>query len=244
MCTVLLAWRCLPGAPIVLAANRDELIGRASAGPGVLVDSPRVVGGRDLVAGGTWLALSADGRVAAVTNRQAAERDPQRRSRGELPLLLLAAQGDAGAAATIRGLEASAYNPFNILYASPGVAIVGHGDAPAIRVVELSPGPHVLTVADVDDRSRPKVAWLAAGLEAAVAAATDATALLLAMEELLRDHGDQNRSGTDVACIHGDTYGTVSSSSVVVAASGQITYRHAPGRPCVTPHEDVSHLLA
>jgi hypothetical protein len=64
------------------------------------------------------------------------------------------------------------------------------------------------------------------------------------MEDILRDHGDPpRREGADAVCVHMGRYGTVSSSSVVVHDSGAITYRHAPGRPCVTPHVDVSTLL-
>ena len=90
MCTILLAWRCVADADVVLAANRDELVARASAPPGLLSEHPRIAGGRDLVAGGTWLAVAADGRLCAVTNRRTGSvdevrRDPDRLSRGEIP---------------------------------------------------------------------------------------------------------------------------------------------------------------
>ena len=51
------------------------------------------MGGRDLVAGGTWLAVDDGGTVCAVTNRHPGTGkpeppDPTRRSRGEIPLSL------------------------------------------------------------------------------------------------------------------------------------------------------------
>src|SRR5262249_58398234 len=59
---------------------------------------PRVLGGRDLMAGGTWLAVNERGLVAALTNGPSPEgRDPTQRSRGALPLAL-AAFDDATAA--------------------------------------------------------------------------------------------------------------------------------------------------
>ncbi len=61
----------------MLAANRDEFLGRPRPPPAVLVDRPRIAGGRDLLAGGTWMAVAADGRVAAVTNRRSEMRDPE-----------------------------------------------------------------------------------------------------------------------------------------------------------------------
>jgi uncharacterized protein with NRDE domain len=234
VCTILLAWRCLPGAPIVLAANRDEFIGRPAAGPGILVDHPRVAGGRDLHAGGTWMAVAADGRVAAVTNRRSEMRDPTRRSRGELPLRALAGADDAAVRRFVEGLDPAAYNPFNLLAVSPTQALVAHG-GDRLEIVELRPGPHVLTVHDLDQAGEPRVEHLLAGLDEAISRAARPEELLAAMEELLCD--------PEWACVHGDLYGTVSSSSVLVRDGGEITYRHAAGRPCEVAHRDVSGLL-
>jgi uncharacterized protein with NRDE domain len=68
MCLLLIAVRAVPGRPLLLLGNRDEFRARASATAAPWTEDPRVVGGRDLVAGGSWLALHADGRHAAVTN--------------------------------------------------------------------------------------------------------------------------------------------------------------------------------
>ena len=234
MCTILLAWHCVPGAPVVLAANRDEFIGRPAAAPGILVDHPRIAGGRDLHAGGTWMAVAADGRVAAVTNRRSEMRDPSRRSRGELPLATLAAGDDAGVRRFVDGLDPSAYNPFNLLAVSRTQALVAHG-GDRLEVVEVRPGPHILTVHDLDQAGEARVEHLLARLGEAAGRAAGPEELLAAMEELLRD--------PEEACVHGDLYGTVSSSSVIVRDRGEVTYRHAPGRPCEVAHEDVSALL-
>jgi uncharacterized protein with NRDE domain len=244
VCTILLAWRAVPGAPIVLAANRDELLDRPSLPPLILRERPLIAGGQDVLAGGTWMAVRADGRVAAVTNRRSEFRDPARRSRGELPLALLDAPTDARARAVLDGIAAHDYNPFNALQVSPEVAVVAqaHGDALSVRA--LDPGLHVLTVFDVDDRAQAKVEALARRFAAAAAAATDPDALLAAMEDVLRDHGEPGRDGVDAACVHADRYGTVSSSSVLMDAAGGLVYRHAPGKPCVTAHADLSSLLS
>lgn len=244
MCTILLAWRVVPGAPIVLAANRDELLDRPTLPPHVLVEQPLIAGGQDALAGGTWLAMRSDGAVAAVTNRRSEFRDPQRRSRGELPLALLRTASDAEAYALLDGLAASDYNPFNALHVSPRQASVAEAHGDALVLTRLDPGLHVLTVFDLDDRTQPKVDAITARFElAAGAAVDDPDALLDGMEEILRDHGEPGREGVDAACVHLDRYGTVSSSSVVVREGGAISYRHAPGKPCVTAHQDCSALL-
>jgi len=248
VCTILLAWRCLADAPVALVANRDELVDRPSSPPARVASDPAVAAGTDLLAGGTWLAVAADGRVAAVTNRRSGAggelgRDPTRRSRGELPMAVLGGASDEGARRVLSGLDPAAYNPVNLLYVSPTAALVAHASGAGLRLVALDPGPHVLTVHDVDDPRPAKDIALAARLRAAVASAGSGTALLAAMEEMLRDPGAPGADPLDAVCIHGDRYGTVSASSVLVAASGRVTYRHAQGRPCTTPFEDVSALL-
>ena len=241
MCTILLAWQHRPGTPIVLAANRDELLARPSLEPRVLHRAPLIAGGQDAVAGGTWLAIREDGAVAAVTNRRSEQRDPTRRSRGELPLMLLDTATDDDALALLEGLRPADYNPFNALYASPQTAAVAHAHGDTLDVVRLDPGLHVLTVYDLDDLARPKVRALAAMFQAA-ATARD---LLGAMEAILAERGEPGRDGVDAACVDGDVYGTVSTSSVVVDDANRIVYRHAQGRPCDgVQRTDVSALLA
>ncbi len=239
MCTILLAWKSHPGTPVVLAANRDELIARPSAPPGILWRSPLIVGGRDLVAGGTWLAVAADGTVCAVTNRHPGEGppappDPSRRSRGEIPVALLTID-PADVPARLAALGPGRYNPVNVLWLNADRALVAHvDDSGPVRVVDLAPGAHVLTTRDVNEHRSPKVTMLLAGLRGALSATGDADTTLTGMRAVLADHTSASDSPVDAACIHGDVYGTVSASTVI-AGPGRATYEHAPGRPCVTP---------
>jgi len=245
VCTILLAWRCHPDAPIVLAANRDELIARPSSPPGLLNENPWVVGGRDLLAGGTWLAIAAEGMMCAVTNRHATTGeplppDPTRRSRGEIPLSLLLDPRPDEVRDRLAGLGPGRYNPVNVLWLSADHALVAHvDDAAPVRVVDLAPGAHVLTTGDLDDASRPKVAMLSAGMDAALGAGGGPDGTLARMRALLADHTTPTGKPVDAACIHGDIYGTVSASTVI-AGPGRLTYEHAPGRPCVTPFTKVT----
>src|SRR5437867_13431926 len=70
MCTLILGLGVLGPGSLLLGANRDESPERPSADPGVLFRSPRVVGGRDLVSGGTWLAVREARFVTAAMNRR------------------------------------------------------------------------------------------------------------------------------------------------------------------------------
>ncbi|MEK7705269.1 MAG: NRDE family protein, partial [Myxococcota bacterium] len=58
MCLLAVLSRAHPDSPLVVAANRDEWLARPAAPFGVLDERPRVVGGRDLTAGGTWMATN------------------------------------------------------------------------------------------------------------------------------------------------------------------------------------------
>lgn len=85
MCLIALAWRAHPRYDLVLAANRDEFHARAADAAAFWPDAPQVFGGRDRAQGGSWLALSTAGRLAAVTNvRRMQVPDPAAPSRGAL----------------------------------------------------------------------------------------------------------------------------------------------------------------
>ena len=96
MCLIALAIDCDRRFPLVIAANRDEFFDRPAARlawwtaePG----TPAVLGGRDLEGGGTWLGLTAEGRLAMLTNvRNPGAIDPQAPSRGKVVTDWLAAR--------------------------------------------------------------------------------------------------------------------------------------------------------
>jgi uncharacterized protein with NRDE domain len=85
MCTLLLALKVHPRYPLVLAANRDEFYARPTAAAARWPDAPLLFAGRDLAQGGTWLGVTASGRIAALTNyREPRAIDRHDRSRGAL----------------------------------------------------------------------------------------------------------------------------------------------------------------
>src|SRR5262249_29501637 len=69
MCTLILGVEVVASGSVLLAANRDEDPARPADPPGVLSESPRLVGGRDRRAGGTWLAVRERRAVVALLNR-------------------------------------------------------------------------------------------------------------------------------------------------------------------------------
>ena len=86
MCLILFRFRPQTAEPLLVAANRDEFHQRASAGAQFWADQPNILAGQDLVAGGTWLGCSRQGRFAALTNFTQAGAATWPKSRGELVL--------------------------------------------------------------------------------------------------------------------------------------------------------------
>jgi hypothetical protein len=136
MCTALLSIE--PGLPLLLVGVRDELVDRAWEPPGRhWPDRPDLIGGRDLQAGGTWLAVSpADSRAGCVLNARGQQApEASRLSRGVLPLR--AAAGEPLDRAALGRLD-----PFHLLTAEPGRATWQSWDGSQLAEGELPRGLH------------------------------------------------------------------------------------------------------
>ncbi len=118
MCFVAVALGISKNFPLILAANRDEVFSRPAEPMTRWIESPSVIAGRDLSAGGTWLGLSQEGRFAALTNcgTAAVSRKSGTLSRGMIVKDFLLGQPD-----TLRDTETGAladqpgYGGFNLI---------------------------------------------------------------------------------------------------------------------------------
>ena len=236
--------------PTAPAAPWEEELGRAdgeraaaregarTGGAQVLADlhgpagdrpaAPRILAGRDLVAGGTWLGVTADGRFAALTNVSGSTPpDPGAPSRGRLPVDFL--RGALGARAYAREVsrEGERYSGFNLLLADRDGAhcVTNRGDE---RLTELAPGCHGLGN-DRLNATEPKVTGGLAefGRVLATELATDELFALLADDE---PAVEADSRGTDLArvrsarFIRGEVYGTRSSTVLTIERTGAIAF--------------------
>lgn len=186
MCTVLLAYRAHPRYRLILAANRDEFYERPTAPAGFWDDVPGVFAGRDLRHGGTWLGVTASGRIAALTNyRDPAENVSHRLSRGHLVSEYL-----AGESSTERYLESlrakrAGHNGYNLLLGDMEQLYCYSNRTDEIAIIE--PGVHGLSN-HLLDTPWPKVAR-----------GKEALARLLSAEEVREEElfeivGDRSRA--------------------------------------------------
>jgi len=164
MCTLVVLNRVVPGLPVVLAANRDEFFGRPATGPIVLDPETGVVGGRDLVAGGTWMGVGPGGFFAGITNQRIyGERDPTLRSRGEIVLEVLRAgesRGTDAARAWLESIDAAAYSPFNLIFGTADALWVAYGRRD-LKIEPVPVGVHILPNDVLDSAEFPKVERIA-----------------------------------------------------------------------------------
>jgi len=152
MCTAVLSIE--PGLPALLAGIRDELTDRpweppARHWPGF----PELTGGRDLLAGGTWLAVApAWVRASCVLNGRGQAAPPSsRRSRGILPL-------GAAAGQPFDKPSTGLFDPFHLVTVEPGRALLQSWDGERFTETELSPGLHFVVNSGLAGRPAPALA--------------------------------------------------------------------------------------
>ena len=245
MCLIAFAYRCHPGFPLVLAANRDEFLDRPTEPLGRF--GPGLLAGRDLRGGGTWLGMSVSGRLAAITNY----RDPQRvvasgPSRGEIIPAFLDS-GQSAATFLERFMPTGGrYSGFNLILGDGGALY--HYSNVSGRATRIEPGLYGLSN-HLLDTPWPKVERVKQrfGATLAASAALDRQSLF----ELLTDRSqpdDARLPDTGVGLlwerrlapifISSPGYGTRSSSLLMVADDGAVefgerSYRHGDGQVVV-----------
>ncbi len=184
MCILFIALGQHPRYPLIVAANRDEEFSRPSQTAAYWADQPDIYGGRDLRAGGTWLAVSKAGKLAALTNLRELElyRDDAK-SRGELiPDYLLEPSVD-DFRERLQG-NRNQYNPFNLIFGDMSCLTVF--DSVKGHYTPLEKGFHSVSNGPVDDYW-PKMSRGVSLLEAHVAQRPDKE---LDIERLFKDMCD------------------------------------------------------
>ncbi|HLT25559.1 MAG TPA: NRDE family protein [Zeimonas sp.] len=170
MCLIAFALGAHESFAFVVAANRDEFYARETAPAAWWDGKHEIFGGRDLRAGGTWLAIDRRGRFAAVTNVREPDPVSGPRSRGALVADFVGGSGTPREYA-LRILEqAEDYAGFNLLLvdltADEPALFVSNRDAR--RIVAAPHGVHAWSNGELD-APWPKVVRLRERLTQALA---------------------------------------------------------------------------
>lgn len=158
MSAIAIAWGAHPDYPLVLLANRDERHARPTLPASWWTQPPHCLAGLDEARGGTWLAVTRDGRFAAVTGyRDDTPPSPDSPSRGQLPVDYLVSGEDPVVHARRFIRARGNHSPFNLILGSPRQI---HYAATRSRLpLALTPGVHTLANGLLDE-PWPKCTWL------------------------------------------------------------------------------------
>lgn len=231
MCLVVVMWRAHPLYPCVIAANRDEFHARPARAAQWWPDQPRILAGRDLTAGGTWLGITRGARFAALTNyRGAGNHRTDAPSRGALVASILESNAPTAQALADLGRVGPAYNGFNVIF-SDGQSL---GIYESVRGVgrELAPGVYGLSN-HLLDTPWPKVENAKNRLQIALEEITDTAAVLaLLRDDLPAADGELPSTGVSLewerllssAFVRSPEYGTRCSTIIRLDRHGQACF--------------------
>ena len=218
MCLIALAHRVAKNFPLVIAANRDEFYDRPALAAAPWNEDARVVGGRDLRAGGSWLAVREGGRFAAVTNLRGEHREGP--SRGLLVANFVLS--DVAAAAFANSIPRADYAGFHLIVGDGATIahVTNANDAPPSII---APGSIFAVSNGAPGDDWPKVELARQAMQRA-----------LAQPETLLDFLTTRRGGPIeqevFVAIPERGYGTRSSTVIVVDQRGGVDFieRAAP----------------
>jgi uncharacterized protein with NRDE domain len=227
----------------------------------VLVERPRIVGGRDERAGGTWLGFSPEGLFVGLTNQRSfGARNDEARSRGELVVDALRSGTFDGVSEYLRAIDPREFNEFNLLYGDGRrlAAAYGRADTRDVEVESLGDGVHVLCNDRLDSPAFPKAREAKAHVDSIRSASWDELrpALVSVLSdrslpdpELLEPLPDGAPFDAEVArrlqaiCVDTPVYGTVSSTLAAINPGRVERYAFCDGPPDSAPFDDVTELL-
>ena len=230
MCLLVFAWKAHPDYKLILAANRDEFHGRPSQDAHWWPDQSHILAGRDLQAGGTWLATARSGRFATVTNyREQQQARAGLRSRGEIVTNFVSA--DVDAMTFVASIAGDDYAGVSVLAADHEEIcyVSNRGD----EAVSLAPGVYGLSNASLDTpwsklvRSKQALTTLIASdkvnpteLLRLLADRTPAASSEVVTNEL----PFKLARALTAPFIVADTYGTRCSTTMLIANNGRVDF--------------------
>lgn len=248
MCTLAILRRPDHDWPVIIAANRDEMVARPALPPARhWPDREEVVAGMDLLAGGSWLGVNDWGVAAAVLNRHGSLGPAAGlRSRGELVLEALDHADSVAAAAALSQLDPAAYRSFNLIVADNRDAFwLRHAGDRAIEVHPIADGLSLIAAGDFEETETRRLVLARPRFEAAPPPDPDHDDWA-AWETLLGDPTRPPGEPENAALrflLAASGFGTVSSALIALPAMGlgerKPRFRHAAWLPEATPWQDV-----
>lgn len=247
MCTFVILRRPDQSWPVIIGANRDEMVDRPSSPPGRhWPERPGTIAGRDDLAGGSWLGLNDDGVVAGIMNRMnTLGPEAGKRSRGELVLEALDHADARDAVTALAELDGRAYRPFNMVVADNRDAFWLRHSGRNSGIVEIRPLPDGLSMITAHDRNdiehSERIRAFLPRFDAAPPPQPD-KGDWEAWTALLASRGTDEAAGAGMTVKLDGGFGTRSSSLMALPAigTGLPVWRFSDGPPDANPYRDVT----
>ncbi len=246
MCTLVILRRPEHRWPVLVGANRDEMIDRPWQPPARhWPDRPEVVAGRDVQAGGSWLGINDWGVVAAVLNRTGSLGPaPGRRSRGELVLEALDHADAVDAAEALSHLEPEAYRSFNLIVADERDGFwLRHAGGRRVEVHPLKDGLSLIAAGDVDDLGTRRLQLAMPAFKAWPVPEPDQADWTGWQQLLGSSRAPPGEPATAAMRFRTDGYGTTSSALIALPARSEAelrpVFRFASWLPQETAWQDI-----
>ncbi|WP_320163218.1 NRDE family protein [uncultured Trichococcus sp.] len=233
MCLISLQLSQHASYKLMLVANRDEQYDRPSLPAHFWPEHPDLLAGKDLSEHGTWLGITKQGKIAAVTNSYLTtdQESDKKLSRGNLVMDYLT--GSIGPDEYLEQVrqQRTDYNGFNLIVGSSDSLHHYNNILDEIRVIEA--GNHAVSNATLDT-PWPKVTLTKAAMaELASSSPLDEEAIFRIMADRTPPPDDQLpdlplplpiKRAVSANFIQTERYGTRSTTLILIDHSDQVTF--------------------
>jgi uncharacterized protein with NRDE domain len=231
MCLVAFSFGVSKNYPLLFATNRDELHTRPTSRSKWWKDHDHILGGRDLLAHGTWLAIDQSGRLAAVTNMPSNSEITFKKSRGHLVRDYLISKLSADQFVSTLNNDGNGYAPYNLLIFD-GINMFYSNNKASEKL--LAPGTYAISNAPIGTRW-PKVRFAESMVTSALTSTTPEDDLFEMLEnQNLQNSKEDSFSYDDRQSrtfIKNKMFGTRSSTVVIISGEGEVRFierRYSP----------------
>lgn len=144
MCSIIVINHHYRDFPLVIASNRDEDIGRPSSNVQLLSTDPLIMGGRDDLKGGTWLAVNGHSLFAGITNQGTT--NPDLETRGKIVMEALKSSSLNDLIQFVENIDPSHYNGFNLVFGNQQKVFLAQSYIlHSVVIKELTNGIHTIS---------------------------------------------------------------------------------------------------
>jgi len=232
MCLIVFSLRSHKKYPLVLAGNRDEFYKRPARPAKFWEDKPNLLAGKDIKGGGTWMGVTKNGKLGALTNyRDLKNIKEEAPTRGSIVTDYLTDSKPAPVFLETLDENAEDFNGFNVLAGTPDSFF--HYSNETRNITEIESGIHGISNA-VLNTPWPKVEKAEEDLRNALNSDHIDTEELFTLlkskktypPEVLPDTGlpDHKEKEVSAAYIKTEDYGTRCSTIILMDHTGEITF--------------------